>query len=344
MRTTRTTTPKRLRPKVGALGLTAALALVLAACGGNGGGSGGAEHSWRLAEVHPEGYPTTLGDEKFAELVEEKSDGRITINVYAGAQLGEESDAIEQVQMGSIELTRVSSAPMTEFSSGMGLFGLPYIWDDADHMWRFLEASNGGKKLLNGLEGAGFHGVTYMDPGARSFYTTDKVVKSPDDLKGLKIRVQESQVIIDFVKALGGSPTPMDYGEVYSSLQSGLLDGAENNAPSYYSASHYEVAKNFTLDEHMRVAEILVMNKGIWDGLSDEDKAIIDEAAAEAAEYQREKWDEQVDKDMAALKKEGVTITEIDDLEPWREAAQPVIDKYGEEYAEYLDVIDELRE
>jgi TRAP-type C4-dicarboxylate transport system substrate-binding protein len=167
MRTPLTATPTRLRRKARVLGLTAALSLVLAACGDNGGGGEGGEYSWRLAEVHPEGYPTTLGDEKFAELVEEKSDGRITIDVYPSAQLGEESDAIEQVQLGSIELTRVSSAPMTEFSSGMGLFGLPYIWDDADHMWRFLEDENGGKKLLSGLEEAGFHGVTYMDPGAR---------------------------------------------------------------------------------------------------------------------------------------------------------------------------------
>ncbi|GAB3453556.1 TRAP transporter substrate-binding protein [Actinophytocola sediminis] len=337
-------TPKRSRRRTRVVGLAAALSLVLAACGDDGGGNGGAEHSWRLAEVHPEGYPTTLGDEKFAELVAAKSDGRISIDVYPGAQLGEESDAIEQVQLGSIELTRVSSAPMTEFASGMGLFGLPYIWDDADHLWRFLEDENGGQKLLDGLADAGFHGVTYMDPGARSFYTTDKAVASPDDLKGLKIRVQESQVIIDFIEALGGSPTPMDYGEVYSALQSGLIDGAENNAPSYVSASHFEVAKNFTLDEHMRVAELLVMNKDIWAGLSPEDQAIIEEAAAEAAEFQRTKWDEQVEKDMAALKEEGVTITEIDDLEPWREAAQPVIDKHGEEFAEYLDKIDELRE
>ena len=342
MRTPRTA--KWSRPKARVVGLTAALSLVLAACGDGGGGGDGAEYSWRLAEVHPEGYPTTLGDEKFAELVEEKSGGRITIDVFPGAQLGEESDAIEQVQIGSIEFTRVSSAPMTEFASGMGLFGLPYIWDDADHLWRFLDDENGGRKLLGGLEEAGFHGVTYMDPGARSFYTTDKVVESPDDIKGLKIRVQESQVIIDFVEALGGSPTPMDYGEVYSALQSGLIDGAENNAPSYHSASHFEVAKNLTLDEHMRVAEILVMNTGVWDGLSAEDKAIIEEAAAEAAEFQRANWDEQVEKDMAALKKEGVTVTEIDDLEPWREATRPVIDKYRGEYAEYLDVVDELRE
>ncbi len=344
MRTPRTATPTRSRRKARVVGLTAALSLVLASCGDNGGGGEGGEYSWRLAEVHPDGYPTTLGDEKFAELVAEKSDGRITIDVYPGAQLGEESDAIEQVQLGSIELTRVSSAPMTEFSSGMGLFGLPYIWDDADHMWRFLEDGNGGKKLLGGLAEAGFHGVTYMDPGARSFYTTGKVVDTPDDLRGLKIRVQESQVIIDFVNALGASPTPMDYGEVYSALQSGLIDGAENNAPSYFSASHFEVAKNFTLDEHLRVAEILVMNKGVWDDLSADDQAIIEEAAAEAAEFQRGKWDEQVETDMAELKNAGVTITEIDDLGPWREATQSVIDKYQGEFAEYLDLVDEMRE
>ncbi|WP_051217874.1 TRAP transporter substrate-binding protein [Nocardioides insulae] len=332
--------------KAGAFSAAAMSTLSLAACGDGGsssGGSGGAELKFRLAETHPEDYPTTLGDKKFADLVREASDGRIDIQVFAGGQLGEESDVIEQVQMGSIEMTRVSSAPMTEFSSGMGLFGLPYIFDDADHMWRFLD-DDSGQQLLGSMEDAGFKGLCYFDPGARSFYTREKAILTPADVKGQKFRVQESEVIIDFIKALGGSPTPMDYGEVYSSLQSGLIDGAENNEPSYYSATHYEVAPNFTRDEHMRVAEILVMNQDSWNGLSDEDKDIIQQAATDAIPFQREKWDAQVESDMAKLKEAGVKITEVDDITPWREAAQPVLDKYGEEFAEYLDKIDELRQ
>ena len=329
--------------KAGALGAAAvAGGLTLSACGSGAAGGGSGKTTFRLAETHPDDYPTTLGDKKFAELVDKYSEGRIKIQVFANAQLGEESDAIEQVQMGAIEMTRISSAPMSEFVTSMGLFSLPYLFDDADHLWRFLD-SESGKKLLGELDGAGFKGLGYFDPGARSFYTTDKVVKTPADVKGLKFRVQESQVQIDFIKALGGSPTPMDYGEVYSSLQSGLLDGAENNEPSYYSASHYEVAKNFTLDQHMRVAELLVVNKDVWAGLPTEDQEILQKSADEAVPFQREKWDAQVTADLKKIRAEGVTVTEIDDLAPWREATKSVIDKHGAELGEYLDAVEELR-
>ncbi|MGY0540265.1 TRAP transporter substrate-binding protein [Nocardioides sp. YJ-D4] len=333
--------------KAGAFGAAAvAGGLALSACGGGSlagsGGGGGGSKTFKLAETHPDDYPTTLGDKKFAELAEKYSDGRIKIQVYPNAQLGEESDAIEQVQMGSIEMTRISSAPMGEFVPAMGLFSLPYLFDDADHLWRFLE-SESGKKLLGEADGAGFKGLGYFDPGARSFYTSKKPIKAPADVKGLKIRVQESQVQIDFIKALGGSPTPMDYGEVYSSLQSGLLDGAENNEPSYFSASHYEVAKNYTLDRHMRVAEVLLINKDTWDGLDSQDQEALQKAADEAAPFQREKWDAQVEADLEKLRGEGVTINEISDLAPWREATKSVIDKHGADLGEYITAVEELR-
>lgn len=329
--------------KAGAVGAAVA-PFALSACGGGGsGGGGGSELSFRLAETHPDDYPTTLGDKRFAELVKERSDGRISVEVFANAQLGEESSVIEQVQMGSIEMTRVSSAPMSEFAPGMGLFGLPYIFDDSDHLWRFLD-DDSGKQLLGELDDEGFHGLCYMDPGARSFYSSDKAIETVDDVAGQKFRVQESEIIIDFIKALGGSPTPMDYGEVYSALQSGLIDGAENNAPSYYSASHYEVAKNFTLDEHMRVAEILIINGDAWNNLSDEDKDLVSKAAQDAVPYQRKKWDEQVAADTQKLRDEGVNIIEIDDITPWRDATASVIEKHRDDYAEYLDRIDALRQ
>ncbi|GGR72652.1 tripartite ATP-independent transporter DctP family solute receptor [Nocardioides luteus] len=331
--------------KAGAFGAAAvAGGLALSACGGSLAGSAksGGTKTFKLAETHPDDYPTTLGDKKFAELAEKYTDGRIKIQVYANAQLGEESDAIEQVQMGSIEMTRISSAPMGEFVPAMGLFSLPYLFDDADHLWRFLE-SESGKKLLGEVDGAGFKGLGYYDPGARSFYTSKKPITAPADLKGLKIRVQQSQVQIDFIKALGGSPTPMDYGEVYSSLQSGLLDGAENNEPSYYSASHYEVAKNYTLDRHMRVAEVLLINKDVWAGLPAEDQEALQKAADESAPFQREKWDAQVESDLEKLRGEGVKINEITDLAPWRAATKSVIDKHGAKLGTYLDAVEELR-
>ncbi|AWT57658.1 TRAP transporter substrate-binding protein [Mycolicibacterium smegmatis] len=333
---------RRTALKAGAAAAASLAAVPLAACGIGGSGTG-AQHRFRLAETHPENYPTTLGDKRFADLVRERSGGRIDIQVYAGGRLGEESDIIEQVQLGVIEMTRVSSAPMAEFAGPMGLFGLPFIFDDADHMWRFLDAEDGGRKLLGELDRAGFKGLCYFDPGARSFYTTDRVITTPEDVRGLKFRVQQAAVIMDFISALGGSPTPMNYGEVYSSLQSGLLDGAENNAPSYFTASHYEVAPNFTLDEHMRVAEILIVNRSVWEDLPTEDQNLLQQAAFDAVPYQRKKWNEQVDADMQKLREAGVTITRVDDIAPWRAATKSVIDKYGEQYAEYLDRIAALR-
>lgn len=326
--------------KAGGVGAAALGAASLTACGGDGGS--GDKISWRLAEAHPDDYPTTLGDKKFADLVRERSDGRIDIKVFANSQLGEETDAIEQVQMGAIEMTRVSSAPMTEFASGMGLFGLPFIWEDGEHLWRFLD-DDAGKSLLGELDESGFKGLAYFDPGARSFYTSEKEIKTLADVEGQKFRVQESEVIIDFIKALGGSPTPMDYGEVYSALQSGVIDGAENNEPSYYSASHYEVAPFFIKDEHMRIAELLVVNKDKWDGLSQEDQDLLQQAADDAVPYQKEKWAAQVTKDTAALEKAGVTLNEVTDIDDWRAAVQPVIDKYGEEFADNLARVEELR-
>ncbi|MQA83563.1 MAG: DctP family TRAP transporter solute-binding subunit [Streptosporangiales bacterium] len=323
--------------RLGGVGLAGAASLGIAGCGGGGGGAGGRSR-FRLAEVQPDDYPTTLGDKKFADLVRERTDGRIDIRVFANGQLGEEAAVIEQVQIGAIEMTRVSSAPMTEFASGMGVFNLPFIFDSGEHMWKFLNGAD-GQRLLDGLEPSGFKGLAYYDAGARSFYTTKKEVQSVEDLRGLKFRVQQADVSVAFIKALGASPTPMDYGEVYSSLQSGLIDGAENNPPSYHSSSHYEVAKNYTLDEHTRVPEVLIMSQDRWNGLSDEDKEIIQGAAKESVAFQREKWDQRVTEDMEKLRAAGVNIIEIDDPAPWREATRSVIERYRKEYGEVLDQI-----
>lgn len=292
----------------------------------------------RLAETHPEDYPTTLGDKRFAELVGERSDGRINVEVFAGAQLGEEASVIEQVQTGAIEMTRVSSSPMSEFTQNMGVFSLPFIFDDSEHMWRFLEGGD-GQALLDGLGDSGFKGLTYFDPGARSFYNTGDPVSAVEDLQGLKFRIQQSDISVAFMEALGISPTPMDYGEVYSGLQSGLIDGAENNPPSYFSASHYEVAQNYTLDEHTRVPEVLIMNQAAWDQLDDADKELIQTAATDATPFQRERWNGQVEEDMNALREAGINIVSVDDISLWKDAVEPVIEQFEGDYGAVLDQI-----
>lgn len=340
--------------KMGGVGLAGIAAFGASACGGgssqggssSGGGGGGEEYSFRLAETHPEDHPTAQADQEFARLVKEKSNGRVQIDVFLNAQLGEEASAIEQVQTGAIEMTRVSSAPMAEFVDQMGVFSLPFIFDSGDHMWSFLQG-DGGQQLLSGLQSSGYHAFTYYDPGARSFYTAGTQIMSMDDLQGLNIRIQQNDINVAWTEALGISPTPMDYGEVYSSLQSGVLDGAENNWPSYLSAAHYEVAPNFTESQHQRVPEILMISQQVWDQMDEEAQQAMQEAADESREFQREEWRKASEQAEQEVRDDGVKVVnheDIEDIDQWVEAVQPVIDDYRGQYGDVLDQIDQAKQ
>jgi tripartite ATP-independent transporter DctP family solute receptor len=342
-------TPVKLMTTMATILLTGSL---LAACGGtekpqgNPAAGGAAEvkkpsYTFRLAETHPPDYPTTLGDKKFADLVKERSGGRIKIDVFPSAQLGEEKAVVEQVQLGAIEFTRVSTGILSSFNKDYGVFSLPYIFDSEAHMWKFLQGES-GEKLLDSLQASKMKGLTYYEPGSRNFYTKKPVTKL-EDLKGLKIRVIQNQVNIDIMKALGASATPMAYGEVFSAIQTGVIDGAENNYPSYYSSKHYEVAKNFLVDEHQRVPEVLLISKTVWDKLSDEDKKLIKQAALDSVQYQRDEWKKYEKESEDKVKAAGAIITKVQDLKPWQEAVKPVIDKYRPEYKEVLDAIDKSK-
>lgn len=271
----------------------------------------------RLGETHPQDYPTTKGDYKFAELVKAKTNGRIVIEVYPGSQLGQEKAVIEQVQFGAIDFTRVSISVFSTFSPQMNSLQMPYLFRDIDHQWKVLKGPI-GQDLLASLDAQNFVGIGWFEAGARSFYNTKKPVTKPEDLEGMKIRVQESDLMVSLVKAFGAVATPMPYGEVYSALQTGVIDGAENNTPSYFSASHYEVAKHYTLDEHTRVPEIIVGSKIALAKLSPADIKILKEAAAEAADYQRAEWAayEKVSEDKVLAA--GSKIVRIADKAPWQ--------------------------
>lgn len=293
----------------------------------------------KLAEVHPPDYPTTLGDKEFARIVGEKTKGRIKIEVYPGGQLGDEKSVIEAVQMGGIAATRVSSQPLAEFQKKLGVLSLPFIFNNSDHLWKVLNGPV-GQELLDSLQGSKMVGLTYYDSGARSFYNSKREVKTPADMKGLKIRVQQSQLMIGLVEALGASATPMAYGEVYSGLQTGVIDGAENNWPSYYSTSHYEVAKYITLNQHVMNPEVLLMSKAVWDKLSDADKKIVKDAAMESQKFQIKAWADYEKKSIDAIKAKGKNvITEVKDKKPWQDAVQPVYEKYGKDYKELIEKI-----
>ncbi|WP_371378298.1 TRAP transporter substrate-binding protein [Sporomusa aerivorans] len=329
-----------------AMSVLVAGSMLLAGCGQKdvkqaGSKPEGAAYKFRLAESNPAEHPVTLGDKKFAELVKERSNGRITIDVFSGAQLGEEKAVLEQVQLGAIEFTRVSASPLGEFNKQMSVFSLPYLFDSEEHMWKFLKGEM-GEKMLNDLQPSRMKGLAYYTGGARSFYSV-KPLTGIDSLKGLKIRVMQNKINMDMVAALGGSATPMPAGEIFSALQTGVIDGAENNYPTFVAQNHYQSAKHYILDAHQRIPEVLLISKVIWDKLSPEDQKLIKQAALDSVDYQRDIWAKTEKEAEAKVRDAGVTITEVKDLKPWQAAVKPVIDKYSADFKEALDGIDKAR-
>lgn len=303
-------------------------------------GAQAAEITLRLADNQPEGYPTVVGAKEFARLVEKRTDGRIKIEVYAGGILGDESSTIEQVQFGAIDFVRTSITPMANFEPAMNVLSLPYLYPSEEYMFQVLQGEI-GESVLDGLKDAGIVGLTWYDSGARSFYIADKKVTSPEDLKGLRIRVQESQLMMDMVEALGASPTPISWGEVYSALQTGVVDAAENNYPGWYYNSHHEVAPNFVEDEHNRIPELIIMSKITWDSLSEEDQKIIKQAAVESTEVQREAWDARTEEAKRRAVEEGANITTLtaEQKQAFQDAVMNLYPKYSAGYEDLLDSI-----
>lgn len=283
----------------------------------------------RLAENQPESNPVTVAMHHFADLVEQYSEGEVIVQVFAGAQLGQEPETIEQAQVGIIDLTRVNSVVLANVSPSMSAFTLPYVFSDWDHKYRVLDGDI-GKEVLEDLHDVGLMGFGYMDAGARSFYTVEgKPVKSIEDLKGMKIRVQPAPISIRMMELLGAVPTPMNYGEVYSALQSGVIDGAENDYVSYHTSGHYEVAPNYVEDAHLSPPALLLMNKAKFDSLTPELQDVLIKAGHEAALYEREIMREANTKARETVEANGATVQEIDNG-PFQEAVQPIYDEFPE--------------
>src|SRR5699024_8541171 len=262
-----------------------ALVFFLAACGG-GNDSGATKTAsegddsassdetitLQLAENQPDDFPTTIGDKEFARLVEEKTDGRYKIEVYSGGQLGDEKSVIEQIQLGSIDLARVNGTPLTEFNDHIGVLMLPFLFESQEEKWEVWEGDVGQGILDTFEEESNMVGLAYYDNGERFFYNSQGPIETLDDMNGLKIRVQESELAIDIVEALGASATPMSYDQVYSSIQTGVIDGGENNFPSFFTSGHYEVAEYASLPGYQSIPEVLIGSKELWDSLSEEDQ------------------------------------------------------------------------
>lgn len=286
-----------------------------------------AERTLRSSDTHPDGYPTVEAVKQMGKLLEEKTGGKLGVEVFHSAQLGQEKDTIEQTQFGVIDLNRVSLGPFNNIIEETQIPSLPYIFRSVDHMHKVMDGPV-GQEILDAFAAHDLIGLAFYDGGSRSFYNSEKPVKSMADLKGMKFRVMQSDMFVDMVNALGANATPMPYGEVYSSIQTGVIDGAENNWPSYDSSGHYEVAKYYTLDQHLIVPEVLVMSKKTWDGLSPEEQTAVKAAAKESVPYMRELWAAQEKKSEEKIRAAGAEIITDIDKKPFMEAMKPVYEKY----------------
>ena len=289
-------------------------------------GAASAQTVLKSSDTHPDGYPTVEGVKYFGELVKERTAGRYEIEVYHSAQLGEEKDTIEQVRSGVIELNRISMAPFNGTVKETIVPALPYIFRSEDHMHKVMDGAI-GDQIKAAFEPAGLVVLAYYDAGARSFYNRQKPINSVEDMKGLKFRVIQSDIFVDMVAALGANATPMPYGEVYSAIETGVIDGAENNYPSYDTAKHFEVAKNYSLDEHTILPEVFVMNKAAFDKLTPEDQEIFRQAAKESVTKQRELWAAKVAESRKTVEAAGAQIT-TPDKQGFIDAMKPVYDKH----------------
>ena len=262
----------------------------------------------RLGHGLSTGHSVHQGMVFFGEKLEEISGGRFKVQIYPSSQLGNERQLIELLQIGSLDMTKTSAAVLENFSPNIKVFGIPYLFRNKEHVFQVLDGPI-GKELLNGTEKYWLKGLGYYDSGSRSFYTIDKPLEKPEDLEGLKIRVMESQTAIDMVKSLGGSPTPISWGELYTALQQGVVDGAENNPPSFFLSRHYEVCKFYAIDEHTVIPDVVMMSTHVWNTFSDIEQKWIQEAMNLSVIEQRKLWRISEQESLEAVKEAGVKVS-----------------------------------
>ncbi|GHF52901.1 TRAP transporter substrate-binding protein [Seohaeicola zhoushanensis] len=285
------------------------------------------ERTLRSSDTHPDGYPTVEAVKAMGKILEEKTGGKLCIEVFHSAQLGQEKDTIEQTQFGVIDMNRVSLGPFNNMIPETQIPSLPYIFRSTEHMHKVMDGPI-GEEILAAFSDHDLVGLAFYDAGSRSFYNSQKPINSMADLSGMKFRVMQSDLFVDMVGALGANATPMPYGEVYSSIQTGVIDGAENNYPSYESSGHFEVAKYLTLDQHLIVPEILAMSKKTYDSLSADEQAAVRAAAKESVLVMRDLWAAREKASEDKVRAAGVEVITDIDKTPFIEAMVPVYQKY----------------
>ena len=291
----------------------------------------------KLAHGLPPNHSVHEGLLYMNRYLNEISGGKMRLDIYPSAQLGSENQCIELLQIGSLDITKVSSAALEGFVDQFKVFGIPYLFHSREQYYKVLDGPI-GDRILESTEPYWFRGLAYFDSGTRSFYTVNKPILSPSDLKGVKIRVQKSPIAVEMMKTFGGSATPVDWGELYTALQSSVVDGAENNPPSVTTALHHEVIRSYSVNEHTMCPDVIIVSLATWKKLSERERAWLREAADKAAVYQRKLWAEQEKASMEEMREHGVEII-YPDKQPFIDAAAPMIRRYKEDPV-FHDLID----
>lgn len=305
--------------------------------------AGAQAREWRGWNIHPADYPVSTGMEEFARLINEKSGGKLEAKVYHGGVLGDQPDAIQQVRLGGLDWAVFNLGPLGEVAPEANVVSLPFIFKNVDAMHEVMDGP-AGQQIADGLANVGLQALGWYDSGARSFYNTKHPINTPADLEGLKFRVMSNDLYVQMVAALGGNATPMPYGEVYQSLKTGVIDGAENNYPSYDSSGHFEAAKYYSVTQHLILPECLCINKALYDGLSDDEKKILQEAADESVKVQRAAWAERAEKSKEAVVAAGVEVNEIADKAAFQDAMKPVYDNFLKANPELADLVKAIQD
>lgn len=294
-----------------------------------------------LAHTLPQTHPVHKGILEFQRVLASKSQGKLKVKIFPDGQLGSEREALELLQIGSVAATKVSAAILSNFVPEYNVFGIPYLFTDKEHMFNVLEGPI-GKSILEKGSKFWLRGLCYYDAGSRSFYTSTKAIRTPEDLKGLKIRVQNNQMAINMVNSMGGAATPMAYGELYAAIQQGVVDGAENNPPSFVSSNHYEISKYYTLDEHSSVPDVLLIGTKYWNKLSKQEKIWVQEAADESAQAEKKYWKVSVDESMKIAKDWGVEIIRPE-KSLFAEESKNVVVEFVKEFPEMEAMVNKIK-
>ncbi|GAA0356835.1 TRAP transporter substrate-binding protein [Alkalibacterium iburiense] len=331
--------------KIGTVILSMMIPLVLMACGNlessENDDMGDTTLQLSIGHNMNESHTVHLAMMSFVEKVEEQTDGQVQFNVFPNGQLGSETEMLEQLQAGVLDMVKVASPGMANYYDAYHAFGLPFLFNDQDHFYQVMDSPEMGEFFRSTADEEGFVTLTYYTSGQRSFYTANQPVKSPEDLNGLNIRVQDMRSQTDMISAMGGTPVAMAYGDVYTSLQTGMIDGTENNETALTEGQHGEVAKVYSYTEHAMIPDVLVMSAATWDQISEENREIILNAAEESTEEHKEMWEEAVQAAIEVAENEmDVTFITDVDKESFREATEHIIQDYIDEYNNVEEVVD----